>query len=173
MIRARIKGFTLVEMVTTLTMLAIMAAIAAPFLSRGAEAYNASAASLQTLGKLRNASERLVREIREIRRDPSSGDYDVTVGANPLVFTKQDGETVSVNTSVPLVTLSYTSVTGVTPTLTDEVSSLTFRYLRSDGSTDATGGDNVAFIEFDLQLDPGSGGSPYAHRSRVALRNQQ
>lgn len=172
MIRRKAQGFTLVEMVTTLTMLAIMAAISAPYLSRGAEAYNASAAALQTLGKLRNASERLVREIREIGRLPS-GDYAVTVGANPLVFTRQDGETVTVNTVAPLVTLSYASIAGVTPVLTDEVIGLNFTYLRSDGSTTATGGDNVAFIEFELILDPGTGGSPYSHRSRIALRNQQ
>lgn len=170
--RIHSQGFTLIEMVTTLTMLAVMAALAAPYLSLGAEAYNASSASLHTLGKLRNASERLVREIREIDRQPS-GEYSVTINQNPLVFTRQDGEQVTINVAAPLVTLSYSSVSGVTPILTDEVSSLTFAYWQSDGITAANDGADVAFIEFELQLDPGAGGSPYAHRTRIALRNQQ
>jgi len=165
------KGFTLVELVIALTMLAVMAAVSAPYMTRAVQAYNNSSDALQTLGKLRNASERLVREIREIRRLPS-GDYDVTIGANPLVFTKIDGETVTVNTTPPLVTLSYASVSGVTPTLTDEVSSLTFSYWQSDGSSPATV-DNVAYIEFELILDPGTAATPWSHRSRVALRNQE
>jgi prepilin-type N-terminal cleavage/methylation domain-containing protein len=169
--RAALHGFTLMEMVLVLTMLAIMAAVGAPYLGLGAQAYNETAASLDTLGKLRNASERLVREIREIGRLPS-GDYDVTIGANPLVFTKRDGETVTVNVAAPVITLAYGSVPGVTPVLTDDVSNLTFSYLQSDGSN-ATGPDNVAFIEFELVLDPAPAGNPYLQRSRVALRNQQ
>lgn len=172
MVALRKNGFTLVEMVLALTVLAILAAVTGPYLSRGAEAYNTSAAAVDTLGKIRSASERIVREIREIRRLPS-GFYDVSVGVNPLVFTKNDGETVTINTAVPLVALSYSSVPGVTPTLTDEVSSLTFSYWQSDGVTSATGSDNVAFIEFELVLDPGTPGNPYSQRTRVALRNQQ
>ena len=166
------KGFTLVELVIVLTMLAVMAAVAAPYMTRAVQAYNNSSAAVQTLGKVRNASERLVRELRAIRRLPS-GNYDVTVGANPLVFTKTDGETVTVNYAPPLVTLTYASVSGVTPTLTDEVSNLTFNYWQSDGSTPATGGDNVAYIEFELILDPGTAATPWSHRGRVALRNQE
>ena len=171
--RGAVQGFTLMEMVFTLTMLAIMAAIAAPYLSLGAQAYNESAAAIDTLGKLRNASERMVREIREIRQS-APGTYDVTVGANPLVFTKRDGETVSINTALPVVTLSYTtSFPGVTPILVDQVSSLSFSYWRDDGTTPASGADNVAFIEFELTLDPPPAGNPYSQRTRVALRNQQ
>lgn len=167
------RGFTLVEMVITLTMLAIMAGVAGPYLSLGAQAYNQSAASIDTLGKLRNASERLAREIREIQRLPS-GDYDVTLSANPLVFTKRDGETVTINVAPPVVTLAYDdSVPGVTPVLTDEVASLAFRYLQADGTTDASGSDDVAYIEFELVLDPVPPGNPYSQRSRVALRNQE
>lgn len=168
--RTACNGFTLMEMVITLTMLAIMAAVAGPYLSLGAQAYNESAAAVETLGKLRNASERLVREIREIRRLPS-GDFDTTVGDDPLEFTKRDGETVTVSVAAPMVTLSYASIGG-SPVLIDDVSSLTFSYLRADGS-DATGPDNVAFIGFELVLDPAPAGNPYSQRSRVALRNRQ
>lgn len=166
------KGFTLMEMVITLTMLSIMAGVAGPYLSLGAQAYNQSAASIDTLGKLRNASERLARELREVRLS-APGVYDIAIGANPLVFTKRDGVEVTINVAAPSVTLSYDSVPGVTPVLTDEVASLAFRNLQADGTTDATGPDNVAFIEFELVLDPAPAGNPYSQRGRVALRNQQ
>lgn len=163
-------GFTLVEMALVLMVLGIMAAAAAPYLSLGAQAYNASSEAIDTLGKLRNASERLTRELREINN--SGGTYDTTVGANPLVFTKRDGETVRINVAAPVVTLSYDSIAGVTPVLIDDVSSLTFSYLQADGSN-ATVADNLAFIEFELSVDPAPSGNVYSQRTRVALRNQQ
>ena len=171
MTRTASQGFTLLEMVIVLVMLALMTAIAGPYLSNGVQAFNNSAAAVHTLGKLRLASERLVRELREVRRNPAApANYDISVGAMPLVFTKTDGETVRVNSAAPLLTLAYDSVGAGTPyPLSDELNSITFRYLQSDGST-ATGADNVAFVEFELELT--HAGNVYRQRSRVALRNQ-
>jgi prepilin-type N-terminal cleavage/methylation domain-containing protein len=171
MTRRGLKGFTLLEMVIVLTMLALMAAIAGPYLSNGVRAFNDSASAVHTLSKLRVASERLVRELREVRRNPSApANYDITVGAMPLVFTKTDGETVTVNSAAPLLTLAYNSVAGGSPyALTDQVSSLTFSYLQNDGSS-ATGSNDVAFVEFELILT--HAGNDYRQRTRVALRNQ-
>lgn len=163
-------GFTLVEMVAALTVLALLAAIAGPFLSNGVRAYNDSASAVHTLGKLRLASERLVREIREIRRDVS-GNFDISLplSSNTLQFFKSDSEQVTVSAAAPLVTLSYASIAG-TPVLSDEVSSLNFSYFQADGSLPANDNSDVAFIEFELVL--AHAGNNYAQRSRVALRNQ-
>jgi prepilin-type N-terminal cleavage/methylation domain-containing protein len=46
MVRIEQNGFTLMEMVITLTMLAILAAVAGPYLSNGVRAYNDSSSSL-------------------------------------------------------------------------------------------------------------------------------
>lgn len=171
MTRSAVHGFTLMEMVIVLVMLALMSAIAGPYLSNGVRAYNDATAAVNTLSELRVASERLVRELREVRRNPAApASYDTTVGAMPLVFTKADGETVTVNGSAPLLTLAYNSVGGGTPfPLSDELNSITFRYLQSDGST-ATSAGHVAFVEFELVLT--HAGNDYRQRSRVALRNQ-
>jgi len=168
------RGFTLMEMVVTLTMLALMSAFAGPYLTTGVQAYNETTSAVQTLSKLRLSSERLAREIRAIRRDPAaSADFDISTSVtgpnSSLTFTKTDTETVSINTALPLITLAYASVAG-THTLTDEVSSLTFRYLQADGTSNATGNDDLAFIEFELVLV--HAGNSYPQRSRVALRNQ-
>jgi prepilin-type N-terminal cleavage/methylation domain-containing protein len=164
------NGFTLMEMVAALTVLALLAAIVSPLLSNGARAYNDSAAALHTLSNLRVASERLVREIREIRRD-GSGNYDISLplSSSTLQFFKTDTEQVTVSAAVPLLRLAYASIAG-TPTLSDDVSAFSFSYFQADGSLPATDNSDVAFIEFELVLS--HAGNNYAQRSRVALRNQ-
>jgi prepilin-type N-terminal cleavage/methylation domain-containing protein len=164
------KGFTLVEMVSALTVLALLAAIAGPFIANGVHAYNDSASAIHTLGKIRLASERLVREIREIRRD-GSGNFDISqpLSSATLQFFKTDSEQVTITTAPPLVTMAYASIAG-TPVLSDEVNSLSFSYFQADGSLPATDNSDVAFIEFELVLT--HAGNNYAQRSRVALRNQ-
>jgi len=174
MVRTGKNGFTLMEMVITLTMLAILAAIAGPYLSNGVRAYNDSSSSVHTLSNLRSASERLVREIREIRRD-GLGNYDITSPIqNPsstLRFFKADAERVTFTDAAPLLMMSYFSVSGETPyTLSDELSSITFRYWQSDGITPANLNTEVAIIEFELIMT--HAGNNYPQRSRVALRNQ-
>jgi Tfp pilus assembly protein FimT len=158
-------------MVIVLVMLALMTAIAGPYLSNGMRAYNDSAAAVHTLSKLRLASERLVRELREVRRNPAAPtNYDITVGGLPLVFTKTDGETVTIDSTAALLTLAYDSIGGGTSyALTDELNSISFSYLQSDGNA-ATGPSDVAFVEFELELT--HAGNDYRQRSRVALRNQ-
>jgi len=166
------NGFTLVETVATLTVLALLAAIVGPLLTNGAHAYNDSAAALNTLSKLRVASERLVREIREVN---NTGIYDIlTSVASPnstLRFIKTDTETVTIDSAPPLLTLAYDSISAANPyTLSDELSNITFRYWQSDGTTPANNNSDVAFIEFELVLT--HAGNNYAQRSRIALRNQ-
>ncbi len=63
--RSRSNGFTLVEMIAALTVLALLAAIVGPYMVNGVRAFNDSAASVHTLGKLRGASERLVTWCRK------------------------------------------------------------------------------------------------------------
>jgi len=172
MVRTGQNGFTLMEMVLTLTMLAIMAAVAGPYLANGVRAYNDSSSSVHTLSNLRTASERLVREIREVG---NSGTYDilspVATPNSTLSFIKTDTETVTIDTSAPLLRLAYLSInTGTAYTLTDELTSITFRYWQRDGVTPANNNADVAIIEFELVLT--HAGNNYSQRSRVALRNQ-
>ena len=172
--RNRSDGFTLVEMIAALTVLALLAAIAGPYMVNGVRAYNDSASAVHTLSKLRLASERLVREIRETRRNAGSGNYDILSPiANPsgaLRFVKTDGEPVTIGNTATLLTLAYDSINVATPyTLSDELNSIVFNFWQSDG-TAATNNSDVAFVEFELVLT--HAGNNYAQRSRVALRNR-
>ena len=164
-------GFTLIELIIAVVILGLLGAVAGYGLQNGALAFVNTTDSVHTLGKLRAASERLVREIREIRRDPvTPGVYDIaTMNATTLAFTKLDATGVTLNSAPPQITLAYSDPAG-THTLTNEVSSLAFTYYQTDGLTPATGGADVAFIEFELVLT--RDGHTYPQRARVALRNR-
>jgi type II secretory pathway pseudopilin PulG len=165
-------GFTMIGMIISLVILSVLGTTAGSALSGGVRAFSENADVLQTLGKLRYASERMAREVREIRRDPAMPDqFEITaMSASALSFTRGGGTVVTLTASPPLLTLSYTVPAG-TWTLTDEVSSMNFQYFQKDGTSSATGNDDVAFIEFNLELT--RAGRRYPQRTRVALRNRQ
>jgi len=172
MMRKGQNGFTLMELVITLTMLALLAMVAGPYLGNGVRAYNATASAIYTLGELRSSSERLVREIREIR---NTGAYEilspVSSTNNILSFRKTDTETVTIDTDASLLRLAYASVNTATAyTLSDKLDSITFKYWQADGVTTASSNLDVAFIQFELVLN--HAGNRYAQRSLVALRNR-
>lgn len=168
----RQQGFTLIELVISLVILGLVGSVAGYGLVNGTLAFSSSADAVHIHGKLRYASERMAREIREIRRNTvTPTQYDIsTMTATTLAFTKRDGTGVTLNSTPPLVTLAYSTPAG-TPTLSDEVSNLTISYLQADGVTTATGSTDVAFVEFELVLS--RAGNSYPQRGRVALRNRQ
>ena len=165
-------GFTLIEMIISLVILGLLGAVAGYGLTGGALAFSGNADTLHTLGKLRYASERMAREVREIRRDPvTSANYDISsMTGTTLAFTKDDGTSVTLTGTPPLLTLAYSTPAG-THTLADQVGSMSFAYYQADGSTAATGSADVAYVEFNLVL--ARNGDSYPQRTRVALRNRQ
>ena len=177
--RVRHRGFTLIEAVVGIVLVGVLAMAVIPVITSGVKTYATTTTSINTLSKLRVATERMAREIREVRRNlVTPANYDITTNissgtSNSLTFTKSDANQVTINgSSPPLVTLGYTAPSAVTSTLTDQVSSLTFRYYQADGSTLATGAaalSTVAFVQITLVLI--EDGAPLTQRTRVALRN--
>ena len=168
------KGFTLLEMIVTITTLALLGMLLTPYLTLSVRAYNDNSATLGVLGELRYASERIVRELREIRRNPLSlTDYEIATpfSATSMTFVRNDGETVTIETSLPQLNLRYNSVAGNAPfPLSASLQSLNFDYLQNDEITPATGAADLAYIAFEIQLT--ANGKTYSQRSRVALRAQ-
>lgn len=166
------QGFTLMEMVIALVVLGLLGSVAGYGLVGGVLAFSETTGNVKTLGNLRYANERMAREIREIRRNPGTpANYDIsTMTASNLVFTRLDGITVTLTAAPPLVQLGY-STPALNQTLTDEVGSMGFTYLQADGSTAATGNNDIAFVDFELVLS--HNGNNYPQRSRVSLRNRQ
>lgn len=180
-LRRLARGHTLIEMVATIVLVGILAAAVTPMLVNGLRAFEATAKSLTTLSKLRYASERMAREIREVRRNlVTPTNYDITTrNATNFVFINDDGVTVTLNaTALPLVRMTYSATPAVSNiTLTDQVSAFTFTYYCQDGVLEGTGtcnpmtNANIGFVDINLTLTQ-DGGS-YQQRTRVALRNKQ
>lgn len=166
--RAQSRGFSLIEMVAAIVVLGILVAAAAPMLANGLRAYDATTASITTLGKLRYATERLARELRETQH--TGANYSINMSLTNPQFTKSNGVIVTVNQVLPSVTLAYsTPVVAPAPVLVDQVSALSFAYFDLDNVATASN-VNVRYVQVTLSLVQGAG--TYTQRTRVALRNK-
>jgi len=163
------RGFTLIELVMTIAIMGIMAAVSWPMMDTSLRAYTELSETTDLLGKLRYAMERMAREVRET--DHNGSNFVIgSMTAGTLSFTKRDGTTVTLSSSGSNATLQY-STPAVTSTLTDQLNSLAFAYYQSNGSTVATNNSNISFVEISLTLAEGS--NTYPQRTRIALRNSQ
>lgn len=169
--RKRQLGFTMIEMVMVIVILGILAGLTAPIFSQGLTASRLTTENLQTLAKLRYATERLAREIRQVNYNGAS--YDVTtMTAASLVFGKDDSvsTTVSIAVAGGNITLAY-SAPAVSATLADQVSSLSFAYYDANG-VDTVSAVDLAFVEINLALQNPVTNAVYSQRTRVALRDR-
>jgi len=182
----RRSGFTMIEFVMTIIIIGIVAATCVPVVVNGLKAYNDTLQTAAALDKLRYATERMAREIRE----SSAGTLNITSStATSLQFTRVDylgtitsgtntsstSRTVNIsrNTSTGVVNLYYTSP-SVTPTpiLMDGMSStnpLTFAFYNSTNAATSTPG-SVKYVVIALGVTVNE--REYTQRTRVALRNQ-
>ena len=161
----------MVEAVVAILLTGILAMAAIPLISSGVVAYQTTTSQLVTLSKLRYATERIAREIREVRRVPATPtNYDITTApGSSVTFTKSDANQVTISTAVPLVTLAY-QTPAASATLTDQVSSLAFRFLDINNAVTASAAQ-VAFVEISLAVT--IDGAVLQQRTRVSLRNLQ
>lgn len=167
----RTRGFTMVEAVVAIVLMGILGMAAIPLISGGVETYQITSSQLVTLSKLRYATERIAREIREVRRVPATPtNYDITTApGSSVTFTKLDATQVTISTALPLVTLAY-STPAASATLSDQVSALAFRFLDINNAVTASAAQ-VAFVEVTLSLTVD--GVVLQQRTRVGLRNLQ
>lgn len=175
----RARGFSLIELVITIVIIGIVAAVGAPMLSSGLLVFNAATVEFNTLAKERYAMERIVRELRAINYNTAAASYNVTlasVGANTITFTKTDGVQVTLNGSAPPA-LNITYAPGGGPAvLTDQLAAagLAFTGYQADGVTTTTNAGNMAFIDVSLALlRPPANATSFARVTRVQLRDRQ
>jgi MSHA biogenesis protein MshO len=178
------RGFTLVELVLVAIIASVMAAVTAPVVLSSLRAYDTTLGDVIVLDKLRYATERLAREIREVNYNAVSKTFGFTnslsAAPNSPVFTRGYYDSSGVVTSRTVtvgnagggtVTIAYSdlSATGA-QVLTDEVSSLTFAYYDKNGAS-TTSTTNVRYVEISLALS--HNGNAYSQRTRVELKNME
>ena len=164
------KGFTLIEMVTSLILFGLLAGTGAVMLSHGVEAYFVAQERTAVLHKLRYAVERVSRELRMCNHNGVA--YDVTTSypsSSSISCVKQDGVTVTISNTGTLLSMTYSSVSG-THILTDQVSVFELRYFKLDGIA-ALDLSEHEITQINLALDEDS--STYWQTTRVAFRDRQ
>ena len=152
-------------------LLGILVAAAVPLMINTFRAFETNQSNRVTLGKLRYATERMAREIREVRY--TGGAYSMVMNPTSLQITKNDAANtvVTITSAVPLVTMQY-STPAMTATLTNQVAANGLQFLYFDINNVATGSTAaVAYVDVSLTLtDPISGAAQ--QRTRIALRNR-
>jgi hypothetical protein len=127
------------------------------------------------LSKLRYATERMAREIREVRRNLSSPtDFEMTLGTNNLTFTKiTDGNQVTISSSAPNVNLTYQTpaISAVLTDLLNANTDLNFQYYLADRTTQTASLSQLAYVRISLTLTDRDG-AQVNQLTWVALRNQ-
>ena len=157
------RGFTLVEAVMVIVLIGILAAVGAPMIANGMRVSMQTGTDLGTVSQLRYATERIVRELREVRF--SGGAYSISVTTSPLTFTKIDGTAVSISLTGANLTLGYG---GSTTLLSNQVSGLNIVYTNVTGSVVQ---NSPSFVDVQLTLTNPTSGASYTQNARVALRN--
>lgn len=185
----RASGFTLIELVVATVILGIMAAALAPLALSSLRAYRETVDDVAVLDKLRYATERLAREIREVNAITNASNtltnFDFTsMASNSVVFTRTyfpDIGSESSNTVVRIctdsgnLTLSYNSPATSCPdaqgkVLTNDLSTLTLSYFDQAGNSITTLPDKINVRSVNITLTLTHNGLPYTQQTRVELK---
>jgi len=172
--RQAANGFTLIEAVVAIVLIGVLAMAVIPVIDSAVHTYATTTNSLDALSKLRYATERMAREIREVRRNPLfPTDFDMTLGATSLIFTKADGNQVSISSSAPNVNLAYQtpSASGVLTDLLNANTDLNFQFYLADKTTQTASLSQLAYVRISLMLTDRDG-AQVNQTTWVALRNQ-
>lgn len=160
-------GFTLVEIVISIVLLGILAAVGSTMISDSATVANVTNLNQTSLSQSRYAVERLAREIREVRL--VSNAYDIsTRTSNSMTFTKSDGVVVAITLSSANLSLGYPP--GSSSFLTNEATVFSLSYLAVDG-TPSLNNTDIRFVQIALTTKNLATGVTSTQRTRVALRN--
>lgn len=191
------RGFTLIELIITVIVIGIMAAALAPLMASSLRAYDDIRGDVEVLDKLRYATERIAREVREINYsnattslgfnfiDPATNaTYSASgMGATSMKFNRtfvdEAGTStadVTIGNTGDSVTLNYSTSVAGTQILTDELggtsgtpsANLSFSYRDSDGNP-TTLVTAVRSVVITLTLRHNS--KDYAQKTRVELKN--
>lgn len=140
------KGFTLVEIIITIVIVAIIAGIAAMIIAQGVRGYSAEQSRSDVHYQARLAVERMAREIRLVRSQTAA---DITT-MNPTLFQYTDIMGNQMGFRLNGNNVERTQDNAVTwQALASNATALTFTYLQQDGVT-AAAATNLWYVVIDV-----------------------
>jgi prepilin-type N-terminal cleavage/methylation domain-containing protein len=172
----RQRGFTLVELVITIVIMGILAAVGSSMISDSFTTARMVNASQSSADEARYAVERLAREIREVQYTSSTKRYNISSTLSPaataMTFTRTIGGTdvtVTIAKSGSALTLGYSSP-AATSNLSTQVTGFSLDFLQAD-NTATTLTTAVRFVVITLTVTDATSGQAIKQQTRVALRN--
>ena len=190
-------GFSLLELVIVRVLTGLLAVMAMQPILRAIQARTTVANNLGAIDALRYATERIVRELRQVRYNAQGTGFQLvslspiagtTNASSGICFTRVGGSVGGTYSSIAirqtgaqatLDNVAFPTCAAVAPnTLADRVGTLRFDYWTyGSGSapvalalTDASFGTKLSFIDVTLSVTPNNGAA-VSYRSRVVLRN--
>lgn len=188
-------GFTLIEMIITLVLLGLLAAVGTTIVSDSFTTTLLVNSSQASVAQARYTLERLEREIREIKYDGVANVYCIsTMTTNKLVFYRTtrgaaegsgcaaNADIVNIDTSGTDLRLGNSATNGAgTPILTNHLGSLSLAYLDNNGCPTTSLGNSmgancaspggIRVVGITLTLTDSTSGQSISQTTRVALRN--
>ena len=147
-------GFTLVEIVMTMVLVSILAAIAAVIILQGVRGYVGEEARSNVHYQARNAVERMARELRLVRWNQTTASADVTaMTATDFEYTDIQGNKMGFRLNAGALQRTQDGATW--QTLATGATALNFTYLQQDRVTAATAA-TLWFVVINLTDTQGS-----------------
>ena len=191
------RGFTLIELTVAIVLVGILATLAATPLLEGLQTHDQVVGDLDTIAKVRYATERIGRELRQTQYVMGTGltiaglDYSGGPSSTTGVcFTRSGGSagttytTVAIRLTSGVITYdlpaSFPCTTANSPTtLVDNANTLTFEFYQNDPSgtgnptTIAVNDSNFQFLVkyVIVTVTRNTGSSTISHRTTVMMRN--
>ncbi len=138
-------GFTLVEMIVTLTVGAVLFGLGSIVISNGFRTYFVGREIMTDASQARLALERMTRELRGVR-SATAADLDISTGGR-IAFTDFNGTNIAYRQTGNTIERSQNGLLGTFQPLADNIdvtTPLAFTYLHSDGVTaEATAGNSA------------------------------
>lgn len=175
-------GLTLIELLITIVILGILSTISFQMIFSAKDTTDIMNANQASSARVRNALERLEREIREVRKTGTAYDID-TMEANKMAFIRvSDNTTATICNGTPPDCTGGANLTLNGANLIDRgISDFSLVYWRVDTDGITLLNDppnvttsNVRFVDISFTFsdtDVTSGQRPIAAHTRVALRN--
>ena len=158
------KGFTLIEIVMTIVIVSILAALAAVIILQGVRAYSDEDSRSDIHYQTRLAMERMAREIRMIRSTAAI----TTFTATNLQFTDVNGSTLGFQWVSPTLNRWNGATNDV---LASGVTAFSFSYYKKDNTVAVLPADLNLLWFIDIAMTAQQGSQALPMRTRVHPRN--